>query len=140
MTDTGSGPGDEFVDVGQPLSPADAGLLEYELERRGIGMHLRICERGPDGDRQVVEVAAADLQAAIAVRDALFPPKPPPLPPPPRSRRLRNGAIAAVVGFVGSLRLVRLVRVPRGSMTALVVVGVAAALFTLAFGITKDPP
>lgn len=138
--ETEPGPDVEFVDVGLPLSPAEAGMLEYELEQRGIAIRLRMCDRGPDGDRQAVQVAPADLPASLAVRDTLFPPVAPVPPAPPRSHRLRNGLIAAVVGLIGSLRLVRIVRVPRGSMTALVVLGVAAAFFATAFSITKEPP
>jgi len=142
MTDADSGPADGFVDVGLPLSPAQASLLETELERRGVAIRLRICGRDAEGrDRQAVQVSAADLEAAMAARLALFPPPPvPETPPRPRSNRLRNAVIAGVIGLVASLRVVRLVRVPKGSPTVLVVLGVAASLFAAGFTLTKDPP
>jgi hypothetical protein len=131
----------EFVDVGTPLSPAEAGTLEYELEKRGIAIRLRVCERGPLGDRQAVQVAPADLAAATALREELFPAGKAPEPPQaPRSKRLRNGIIAGVLGMVASMRVVRIVKVPKGPMTLLVVVGIALALFAAAFGVTRDPP
>jgi len=131
-----------FVDVGAPLSPAQASLLETELEGRGVAIRLRICGRDAEGrDRQAVQVASADLEGALAMRRTLFPPpQAPEAPPPPRSHRLRNGVIAAVIGLVASLRVVRLVRVPKGSPTVLVVLGVAASLFAAGFGFTRRPP
>jgi len=131
----------EFVDVGPPLSPAEAGTLEYELEKRGIALRLRECGRGSDGDRQAVQVAPADLAAAMAVRDGLFPAAPDPGPEKAsRSKRWRNAAIAGVLGLVASARVVRLVRVPKGSTTAFLILGIAAAFFAVAFGLTKEPP
>ncbi len=129
----------QFVDVGTPLSPADAGALEYELERRGIAVRLRLCARDAEGDHQVVQVASEDLPAAMAARAELV--GAPAAPDPPRasrSRRWRNGLIAAVLGLVGSARVVRLVRVPRGPVTALIVVAVALALFVAVSGFQRD--
>jgi hypothetical protein len=131
----------EFVDVGAPLSPAEAGMLEYELEKRGIAIRLRICQRGADGDRQAVQVAPTDFAAATAVRAELFPAGKAPEPPKiARSKRLRNGIIAGVLGLVASVRVVRLVRIPRGPATAIVVLAIAIALFAAAFGLTQEPP
>lgn len=126
-----------FADVGPPLSPADADTLEYELGRRGIVSHLRLCGRGADGDRQAVQVAPSDLERARGVRDGLFPAAPE-APPVSRSHRLRNGIVAGVLGLVASMRVVRLVRVPKGGATAVVILGIAAALFAAAFGLTKE--
>jgi len=114
MTDAGIEPSAEFVDVGQPLSPAQAGVLEYELEQRGVATRLRICPRGPDGDRQAA--------------------------PPSRSARLRNALIAGGIGLLASLKLVRMVHVPKGAMTALVVLGFAGSVAAAAFSLTKEPP
>jgi hypothetical protein len=130
---------DPFVDVGPPLSPADADALEYELGQRGIVSRLRLCDRGADGDRQAVQVARADVERALVVRDGLFPAAPE-APPASRSNRLRNGIVAGVLGLVASMRVVRLVRVPKGGATAVVILGIAAALFAAAFGMTKEPP
>ena len=71
----------QFVDVGAPLSPAEAGMLEYELERKGIAVRLRLCARDGDGDHQAVQVAAGDLAVAMAAREELFPVAPAPEPP-----------------------------------------------------------
>jgi len=129
----------QFVDVGAPLSPAEAGMLEYELERRGIAVQVRLCARDADGDHQAVQVAPGDIAAAMAVREELFAAAPAPEPPQAsRSHRWRNGLIAAVLGLVGSARVVRLVRVPKGPVAALVVVGVAVALFAVVSGISRD--
>lgn len=130
-----------FVDVGPPLSPAEAGTLEYALEKRGVALRLRICARDGDGDRQAVQVAPADLAAAMAVRDEFFPAAPAAeTREPSRSKRWRNATIAGVLGLVASARVVRLVRVPKGSTTAFVILGIAAAFFAVAFGLTKGPP
>jgi len=127
----------DFVDVGAPLSPAEAGMLEFELERRGIALNLRICARDGNGDRQAVQVKPADLAAATAVREECLPAAPAPEPPQTsRSHRLRNGLIAAVLGLVGSARVVRLVRVPRGPLTAMIVLGSALVLFAIIAGVT----
>jgi hypothetical protein len=128
----------DFVDVGLPLSPSEAGMLEFELERRGIALRLRICDRETGGDRQVVQVAPADLSRALAIRGHLFPSAPPEAPPAPRAHRLRNGLIAGALGLVASLRLVRFVPVPRGAATTLVVFGFAGTLFAAAYGLSKD--
>ncbi|MFI5402015.1 MAG: hypothetical protein ACHQ1G_03690 [Planctomycetota bacterium] len=127
----------DFVDVGAPLSPAEAGMLEFELERRGIALKLRICERDGNGDRQAVQVAPFDLAAATAVREELIRAAPAPEPPQSsRSHRWRNGLIAAVLGLVGSARVVRLVRVPRGPLGAMIVLGSALVLFAIVAGVT----
>lgn len=141
MTDEGNAPSAEFVDIGQPLSPAEAGMLEYELEKRGVATRLRICPRGPDGDRQAVQVAPADLASAAALRAEILPTRPAPeAPPASRSNRIRNALIAGALGLVASLRLVRMVQVPKGAMTALVVLGFAGSVAAAAFGLTKEPP
>ena len=142
MTGSDPGPDAKFVDVGPPLSPSQAGLLESVLEQRGIALRLRICDRGADGrDRQAVQVADADLAAALEARSALFPaPAAPPTPPKKRSNRLRAAALAGFLGLFLSLRIVRYVPVPKGSLTALVVFAVGATCFAAAFGFTKDPP
>jgi hypothetical protein len=139
MTDASPDAAAEFVDVGPPLSPAEAGLLEFELERRGVGTRLRICERGAEGDRQAVQVAPADLAAATAVRDELLPPVPAPEPPLARgSARIRNAVIAGVLAFVASARVARIVATPRGGATALVMVAAAVAAAAAAFGLTRQ--
>lgn len=132
--------GPRFLDVGTPLSPAEAGALEFELKKRGIALRLRICERDGNGDRQAVQVAPADLAFAIAVRHGLFPAAPAPEPPQAsRSHRLRNAVIAAVLGLVASARVVRLVRIPKGPTKAFLVLGIAAVFFAVAFGLSKGP-
>ncbi|HEX5137328.1 MAG TPA: hypothetical protein VFY93_10165 [Planctomycetota bacterium] len=141
MTDEGAEPSAEFVDVGQPLSPAEAGMLEYELEQRGVATRLRICPRGPDGDRQVVQVATADLSVAAAARAEILPARPAPeAPPASRSHRLRNALIAGAIGLIASLRIVRMVHVPKGAMTAFVVLGFAGSVAAAAFSLTKEHP
>jgi hypothetical protein len=134
---TVSDPGDGFADVGSPLSPAKASMLEFELERRGIVFRLRFLERDRDGDRQAVQVAPADLEAALAVRREILP-EVAVAPVTSRPHRMRNAAIAGVLGLVGSLRVVRLVRLPRGPLTAMIVLGAAAVLFAVVFGVGRD--
>ena len=100
----------DFIDVGSPLSPAEAGLLEHELEKRGLATRLRFCDRDEAGDHQAVQVTAADLPSAMAIRAELFPAAAAPPPPlPSRSHRLRNGLIAAIT-LAEVPRVVRLVR------------------------------
>jgi len=142
MTDEGTESAAEFVDVGLPLSPAQAGLLEYELEQRGVATRLRICPRGPDGDIQAVQVATADLAAATQVRAEILPARPaaPEAPPASHSARIRNALIAGGIGLLASLKLVRMVHVPKGAMTALVVLGFAASIAAATFSLTKEPP
>jgi hypothetical protein len=133
--------GDEpgFADVGPPLSPAEAGKLEFELEKRGVATRLRICERGADGARQAVQVAEADLATALALREELLPPAPAPeAPPASRSHRVRNAVIAGILGLVASARVARIVAIPKGGSTALVMLGVAVALAAAAFGLTRE--
>ncbi len=135
-------PSAEFVDVGPPLSPAEAGMLEFELEKRGIVTRLRFCERGKEGDRQAVQVAPADLSAALAAREEVLPPEATPAEAPPasRSHKARNAAIAGVLGLVAAGRVARIVAVPKGGSTALLMLGVAVTVAAAAFGLTRDPP
>jgi hypothetical protein len=136
-------PADDFVDVGPPLSPADAGFLEFELGRRGLAARVRLCRREDSRDRQAVQVAAKDLAAALAARGELLPPAPPPPPSRPRSgRAARLGAatFAAVLGTVAALRVLRLTRIPRGPVTAAVVAGVIVVAFVAAFALGREPP
>jgi hypothetical protein len=128
-----------FADVGPPLSPAEAGMLEFELEKRGVATRLRVSERGADGARQAVQVPEADLAAALAVREEVLPAKAAPeAPPAPRSRRVRNALIAGVLGLVASARVARIVAIPKGGSTALVMVGVAVSVAAAAFGLTRE--
>jgi hypothetical protein len=139
MTDEDPGTTAEFADVGPPLSPAEAGMLEFELEKRGVVTHLRFCERGPEGARQAVQVGTSDLAAALAVREEILTPAAAPeAPPASRSHRVRNAAIAGVLGLVASARVARIVAIPKGGSTALVMVGVAVALAAAAFGLTRE--
>ncbi|MCK6459503.1 MAG: hypothetical protein L6Q95_06370 [Planctomycetes bacterium] len=132
-------PSAEFVDVGPPLSPAEAGMLEFELEKRGVVTRLRFCERAEEGDRQAVQVATPDLAAALVVRGEVLPPEAAPeAPPASRSHRFRNAAIAGLLGLVAAGRVARIVAIPKGGSTALVMLGVAAAVAAAAFGLTRE--
>lgn len=131
----------EFVDAGPPLSPAEAGLFEFELERRGVATHLHFCERGVEGDRQAVQVRASDLKAALALRREILPERAAPGAPshtPRRRGRIRNAVIAGALGLVGSMRVARIFPLPKGPATALVVLGAAVALAAAAFGLTRE--
>lgn len=103
-------PGDDLKDpvpVGGGLSPAGAGLLEWELSREGIPCRTRLGE-GVDR-RQWIEVAAADLARARAVRDRVFPAKSEAPAPPRRAkvRRARNAMLVVLLVLGGGARLVR---------------------------------
>jgi hypothetical protein len=140
---TDAEPGDEFVDVGPPLSPAEAGFLELELGRRGLAARTRFCPRADGRDWQAVQVAAKDLDAAMAARQELLPPAPPPPPRrarPGRAGRIGTAALAAMLGMVAALRVLRLTRIPRGPVTAAMVAIVVVAAFGVAYAIRGDPP
>jgi len=132
-----------WVPVGEPLSPAEAGFLELELEGHGIEYQTRFCEEGEADrpNRQVVQVAPANLEEALALRaqvleEPTLQHAPPPKPESPLAR-WRNASLAAVLGAVAVLRFARILHagVMRGA--AALVVGLLCFVVVLGF---KRPP
>jgi hypothetical protein len=118
-----------FVPVGGPLSPAEAGFLEFELGQDGIDSFTHVVQGDPgDGARQQVEVAPADLAAALEVRERILADASAE-PPPGSSRnpRSRNALFAAILGFVAALRVGRIIH--PGPLVAVAAVLLSVTLY-----------
>jgi hypothetical protein len=118
-----------FVPVGDPLSPAEAGFLEFELRERDIESFTHVVkdEAGADA-RQQVEVAPADLETALALRERMLAEAPAePVSAPSRNPRRRSAVFAAILGFVAVLRVGRMVH--PGPLVAVAAVLLSATVY-----------